>query len=198
PIEDTGKADHARKARVILRRRLMNNFPGLVYADQVRHYRMGDEDRNADEDHVLKRLLLDFVKVPGRLCQSPLRTHVTFNPVLDLAEHHFHKDRLRTGPSTPYPPEDYCKEDDEDEEGNEGNREEDEILGPEGLAEDDETSFEHIQQYHRLAPDLDKRCAEEEEEKQGRDNSPGVVKLSRRFLRVDPNPLTGLVDGRQF
>src|SRR5690606_31598177 len=137
PIEDTGKADHARKARVILRRRLMNNFPGLVYADQVRHYRMGDEDRNADEDHVLKRLLLDFVKVPGRLCQSPLRTHVTFNPVLDLAEHHFHKDRLRTGPSTPYPPEDYCKEDDEDEEGNEGNREEDEILGPEGLAEDD-------------------------------------------------------------
>jgi hypothetical protein len=115
---------------------------------------------------------------------------VSLNKILDLTKDHFHEDGLRTGPTAPYSSEDRSEQDDEDEERKHRQHEQEEILRPEGHAEQDEFPFNHIEEQERMTVPFHERTGKQQRQQYNAYKHAPVMEKTMRLLRVNPFTFT--------
>ena len=71
---------------------------------------MGDYKCKYEKNKILQTFFKDFFAIPLFSIQFTLISCITFNPVFNLAENHFHKNCLRTSPAAKYSTKHNCKE----------------------------------------------------------------------------------------
>ncbi len=137
-----------------------------------------------------------FLTIPGLFLQSALRCSIPFNPIFNLSEHHLHKERLRTHPPAPHATENDRKQNDKHEECDKADGEDDEILRPKRLSENDELACKEIEQEEGSSVDSDKWSGEKQPQQDNRHKNAPAMKPAFRLLWINPHPLALGVNGR--
>lgn len=113
---------------------------------------------------MLQCFLPNLFHRPRPVIQRFLPSRTPLNHPFHLAEYKFHEDGLRTGPATKQPAVYHGKQNDKDDKRDHPHRENEEILGPENLSEEDKLTVQDINQERRCVVDLDKRQDEKNQQ----------------------------------
>src|SRR5690242_12620538 len=151
---------------------MLNVTQQLIHTDDIRQKEVSDQKRDEEENYKLQNPLLNLLCVPRHFFQKLLLVRIAINPVFNFPENHFHKNGLRTSPSTKNPSEYDGKKYDENHEGEHGNSEDEKILWPEDHSENDKPAFGNIKQQQRFAMHFDEwKCKKYCEVKDGKQSA---------------------------
>lgn len=125
--------------------RFCDDLPEFFHPDDIGKKEIGDHKTHQVKHHMFEGLADDLVAVPGSMSHSALLCRIPFNEIFQLAEEHFHEYGLRTNPAAEQAPESGGEQHDENNECDHREAENEEILGPEYHAEQDEFRLHYIE-----------------------------------------------------
>jgi hypothetical protein len=159
-IKHPCKNEHEAQTLNVFCRGIGYYFKKAFGANNVRKKYVGNQKGNEKENTDFQTAFGDFLGIPWGILQGSLLTVVSVNPIFNFSEYHFHKDGLRTYPSTKKAAEYYGKQNDKKDKREHRKDKEVEVLGPEYLAENHEFPINKIKKEKWFATDTNKWPAE--------------------------------------
>src|SRR5579859_2730910 len=196
-IEDSREDQHPEQPGDMLRHRAGNDLPEPFDPDDISKKSVCDNKRQEIKNPVLGGFLSDLRTRPGCFGQQFLPGGVSFYQILDLPEQHFHKDGLWAYPTAEQPSEGRGEQDHENDKSHHRQSEDEEILGPEYLTENNESCVRYIEKEEWLSIHINKGHGKEQQEKSPAYIGPQVIPFSLWLPGVDPFTMSRGVHCRQ-
>ena len=147
---------------------------------------------------MLRQLDPDLACTPWSFAEQSLFRSIPFDQILHFAEQHFHEIRLRANPSAEQTAESCREKNDEHDEGDHRYPEDEEILRPEDLPENDEFGIGDVEHEKRPFMPLEEWQGEKKEKETETQQCTNVVESPFGFLSEHPFSFSFFIDRCQM
>lgn len=179
----------------MLAHRFRNDLVQFFYANNIGQKEVGNDKCQKIEHKVFDGPPRDLAGSPGGCFIEFLLRRTPFNKIFNFPEQHFHKHRLGTNPAAKQPAKGCGEQDDENDEGDHSQPEDEKILGPEHLSENNESGGGDIEKKQRPAIDINKGQGNEQGKEAKAHCRAQVVQSAHRLLGIYPVALSARIYG---